>query len=177
MSLTTKILVSAPSDGKLDTRQVGLKNAIRRAIQRSGFELQEFGANGIPRRTTWTYENVEKVLRQCQGIAVLAFNIGTTSWSNGTSFGTISEYNHIEGTLALAQSLPLFVVTESNNATRGILYQSSAKYLILPIGATGQWVRTNAFKSDFEAWRQQVNARYHVFLGYSSGARTTASSV
>lgn len=177
MPLTPKIFVSVPSDNKLDQRQIKLKEAIRRALKRGGYDLNEFGKMGIPRRMPWTYDNIQGVLRRCQGAAILAFNVGSYQYRSGETVGAVSEYNHIEGTLALAQSLPLLVVTEEDNSDRGILRPTVAHYSVIPTTATSRWVLGKKFKTDLQAWSEEVNSRYHVFLGYSSGARTTAAEV
>ncbi len=123
------------------------------------------------------YESVQEVLRSCQGVVILAFNIGNYTYRNGDSVGVITEYNHIEGTLAIAQSLPTLAISEEANSMRGILASAVNHNLVIPVTAASQWVLRTEFKSEIEAWGNEIKKRYHVFLGYSSGARLTAAAV
>ena len=171
---STKIYVGVPFDDKLTPRQVAIKEAIYKIISDNGFEIQHFRQSGIIAGEGWSLENLENVLRRCQGVIILAFNIGRYQMLNGQDFGTSSEYIHIEGAYARAQSLPTLIISEESNPKRGIL-QSASTYI--PSDADTSWVNRKDFRDVFNPWCQQVRERCHVFLGYSSGARRTAQEV
>ena len=174
LPLPTRIYVGAPFTNKLDARQIALRKAIYKMITDRSFEIQHYRETGVIAASSWSLENLDMTLRRCRGAVILGFNIGRYKMLNSREYGTTSEYTHIEGAYACAQSLPTLIITELGNAQRGILTEAIA---FIPMGADENWLSTVEFESVFNAWCKKVNERYHVFLGYSTGARETAKNV
>ena len=183
MTQGCRIYISAPADSNLSQRQVEIKKSIIGAIRNEGFEPQEFLRSGIPMGMAWSFDRAEQVMSRCQGAAILAF----ARWlafpakeeppSEGSYLPLPSEYNHFEGALAFTRRLPRLVITDEQVRTAGItlLSQGPVIFWLEGFGAAGTdqaW-----FRDHFGLWVDQVRSRPHVFLGYCSGARSTATEL
>jgi hypothetical protein len=60
-----RVFVSATTNNRLDDRRRLLKAAVLGKIRQAGSEPQEFWESGIPENLAWSFENVDRVMRQC----------------------------------------------------------------------------------------------------------------
>lgn len=134
----------------------------------------------------WTVEKAEKLIRRCDGALVLALartyahivrpEQDEGEWSAGTPSGLPTPYNHLEGALALAQQLPVFILLEQDMDRTGI-FDSGIKPAPIPKTADSNWIDSELFKMHFEAWAVKVRERRDVFLGYCSKANNCAIEI
>lgn len=128
MKTKPRIFVSVPDDRHLDGRRKRLKKAIIRFIagqdyRMVGFEPEQFGAGLSKNLVDWTVDRADKLIRRCDGavVLVLARNHarvvdlgGKQKRQDRSALALPSSYNHLEGALALAQQLPVFILFEED---------------------------------------------------------------
>lgn len=176
-----RVYISVPLDGNLNPTQIDIKRRLVAMVVEAGLEPQAFGEPGFPgnraANLAWTFGSASQVMRQCQGAIIL----GLTRWDFLTDdyrFQFVTEWSHYEGALALERNLPTLMVKEAGVAERGIMYTGGGKNIVfVPPDADRDWLETPDFKSRFNAWLDEVTSRYHVFMGYSSGAAATAAAI
>jgi hypothetical protein len=174
-----RIYISAPVDKNLDQDQLAIKRAILGAIEKEGFEPQEFLASGIPKAMPWSFEQANQVMARCRGAAILAFArwYCTPSSGENVSIALPSEYNHFEGALAFSHRLPLLVITDQRIRTSGITLLHQVPVIFWPDAEGPEWISNASFLDRFGEWCNQVKSRPHVFLGYCSNAKDTANAI
>lgn len=172
-----KIFVSAPLNTNLSPAYLAIKKKIIERLEQWGFEPQLLGEQGISiaRSTNWNIDLVDQVMRYCQGAVILGFArwecLDNDQWRR---FAT--EFTHVEGAVALMRGLPTFIVKDNGVSERGILHNSQS-LVYMPPSADETWVDGDDFTRKLQYWRENVEKRYHVFLGYSSGATSTAVAI
>ena len=62
-----RVFVSATNNEGLDERRRLLKAAVIAKISEAGYEPQEFWESGLPENLAWSFESVDRVMRQCVG--------------------------------------------------------------------------------------------------------------
>jgi hypothetical protein len=195
MTQAYRIYISAPTDSNLSPEQLELKRSIIEAIRKEGFEPQEFFKSGIPKAMAWSFEKAELVMSRCHGAAILAFarwlayeRNPRSPWRTepaplsseeamAPSFYIPSEYNHFEGALAFTRRIPRLVVTDDRVRTAGITLLSEGPVIFWPEGYGSAGTNALWFRDQFDSWAADVRSRPQVFLGYCSGARSTASEL
>jgi TIR domain/CAP12/Pycsar effector protein, TIR domain len=172
-----RVFVSAPVDSVLDARQLAIKRGVLAALDKAGFEPQEFGASGLPAQMAWNFEAAREVMGNCQG----AFIFGFARWRVSTDAGLmtmLTEYNHFEGGLATSLELPIFLMAEAGVQQRGIVYPGGGKLIVtIPESADERWLESDSFTAHFQSWRAAVNTHANVFLASTSALRSTAAKV
>jgi hypothetical protein len=180
MTQAYRVYISTPADSNMSPEQLGIKRSIIRAIENEGFEPQEFLRRGIPQAMHWSFAGAESVMSRCQGAAILAFARWLVTSTVAEPAGSIflpSEYNHFEGALAFTRRLPRLIITDANVRTAGITLLSEGPVIFWPEGFGASGTGEAWFRSQFDPWAKQVRTRPHVFLGYCSNARSTASEL
>jgi hypothetical protein len=181
MTQAYRIYISAPADSNLSAEQLTLKKSIIGTVINEGFEPQEFFGSGIPQAMAWSFENAELVMSRCQGVAILAFARWLANDTNEAEPKTThylpSEYNQFEGALAFMRRLPRLVVTDRRVRTAGITLLSQGPVIFWPEGFGAAGTNEEWFRSQFDPWAAEVRLRPHVFLGYCSAARSTATEL
>ncbi len=178
MNPMPRIFISAPLDQSLNSTQIGMKEAITDKVKHAGFDPQEFNVSGLPAADMWTFENVEKIMRRCQGALILAFAkwkaVGTNQFATMLS----TEYNHYEGAVALAFDKETLIIRESIVEPRGITFHGGGLYILaIPANANSSWVDSREFKTHFDAWSKNIQNRHHVFFGYSGKGTDPANRI
>lgn len=172
-----RIYVSVANDKRLDERRRRLKAAILAKLRQSGCEPQEFMESGIPENLSWSFENVELVMRKCVGAAVIGFPRWTISEQSHET-GLISGYLHYEGAVALTHGLPVLLLAEQGAENRGIVWTGGGKILTyIPQDADEGWVSGADFTKRFNVWLRELGARRDVFLGYCSKSAGIAAQI
>jgi len=181
MTQAYRIYLSAPADSNLSEVQLDMKKSVISAIEREGFEPQEFFASGIPKAMAWSFEKAEMVMSRCQGAAILAFArwLATPAKQEETlqRIYLPSEYSHFEGALAFTRRLPRLVITDQRVRTSGITLLAEGPVIFWPEGVSAAGASEAWFRDQFNPWADQIRSRFHVFLGYCSEARSTATEL
>lgn len=136
MSIERRVYLSVTSSRNLGPRRRGIKAAIIKKIRDAGYSPQEFLEMGIAADLAWSFDNVDRVMRQCVGAMVLGFSRWTVS-DDGFTRRLISDYNNYEGAVALTLGLPLMIIAEEGVESRGIVWTGGGRTIThLPDDAT-----------------------------------------
>jgi CAP12/Pycsar effector protein, TIR domain len=161
----------------MDDFQKMVKSELLRAVCEAGFQPQEFLVSGLPARMQWTFDAANEVMANCEGALVLAMvrHLASDAWG---SKGISSEFNNLEGGLAIAQGLPLFVIAEHGVGQRGIVYLGGNRPIVTLSQSTDRaWFKSSSFSSYFDSWCRSVRSRHKIFLGYSSAMGETGVAI
>ena len=159
---TRRVFVSVTSQRHLDPRRRAVRDALIGRITAAGYQVEEFWQSGMAQRMAWSFDNVDKVMRECVGAVVVGFPRFVSASSPAVPM--VGEYNHYEGAVAMTHRLPLLLLAERGVADRGVVWTGGGR----PISSTPAWLDDPTFTRDFEGWRQEVGRRRDVFLGYCS---------
>jgi len=182
MSITRRIFVSLPADNWLTAAQNDLKWGVVERIEQLGYTPEIFtdptpGRISLSAGLSWSAANVEEIARRCHGAAI----IGLPRWIFEARDGWFlmpTEYSHYEGALARTLGLPILILAQDNLMKRAVFdWQFGSSMGIFPDGADRSWLNTNEFKVRFDQWRNQLEARRDVFLGYCGASSKTAKKV
>lgn len=173
-----RVFISVPSSGWLPAEQLDIKNGVIDRVRLAGFEPQEFLTSGDFTKLAWSHDNLQYRLGRCQGSVILGL-VRWEGWDiNKKQYKFNTAYNHYEGALALAKSIPTFILMHEHIYKAGIALKSRKQYFVkLPDKVNSSWLQTDQFLSKFNEWVDVVKKRHLVFFGYSSNARTTAAKV
>jgi hypothetical protein len=168
-----RVFISSPANTSLDERRRRLKDAVLAKIREAGYAPQEFFESGIPENLSWSFENLDRVMRKCVGAVVFGFPRWTVSGSR-----LLSAYNHYEGAVALAGGLPVLLLKEQGVEDTGVVWTGGGKMItFVPADADVRWAKGDDFTKRFKAWLRELDARKDVFLGYCSKSAGTAAQI
>ena len=182
MSVLRRMYVSVPGDSRLSESQIALKWAVIEAITNAGYVPEIFyserpQAGSLTYGRNWSFAECSAVMRRCVGAVI----IGLPRHQLATEDGPIrlpTEYAHIEGTLAVEQQLPTFLLSEAGISDRGLFFPGGAHLITsFPVGADGDWVTTPKFMNALDAFLTKVRDRRDVFLGYCGTSTGTALNI
>ena len=177
MTVKKRVFISSTTNARLDKRRLELKAAIVGKIQAAGYEPQEFWESGLPESLAWSFDNVDRVIRQCVGAVIFGF----PRWnlSDGSSERLlVGEFNHYEGAVALTHGLPVLLLKEEGVEDRGIVWNGGGKTITyLPKSAGLDWVQSNEFGKRFSGWLRELSARKDIFLGYCGKSAGVAAQI
>lgn len=161
-----------------------LRNALLKRLKLAGFQPQEFGVSGIPMDETldWSFSQAERVMCRCSGAMILVLPRWRMLAENGEPCWLPTEYNHVEGALALAQDLPVLIITTRSVFglfQRGIIGKGTGKFMGVapPDVDPVKWLKSDEFELLFDSWKSQVVQRRDVFLGYCGKANKAAQRI
>ena len=182
-ALTAKrrVYISMPGDLWLDQKQNEIKWGIVAEIEKAGYEAQVFvgprGGQGLPAGRGWTLADCKDVMRRCVGAAIIGF----PKWHftrDGKNVQLATESNHHEGAVAHTYGLPLLTIAEEHLERRLIFNPSAGLEIVfVPAHSDASWLSTTAFQGPFANWRQRLDRRRDVFLGYCSSSDGPASNL
>lgn len=116
-------------------------------------------------------------MRRCEGCVLLGF----PRWRINGNSGQIhlpTEFNHYEGAVAHTLGLPLLVLVQAGVLRRVVFDPSYKGYVgIIPDKPTSKWLTADAFQVPFKYWREQLELRRDVFLGYCSSSAAVALKI
>lgn len=174
--MNKRVFVSSTTNKRLDERRQLFKEAVLNKVREAGYEPQEFWESGIPENLAWSFENVDRVMRQCVGAIVFGFPRWTVAEPNETKL--VGEFTHYEGAVAVTYGLPLLLLREDGVEDRGIVWTGGGKTItFIPANADQKWVESPEFTKRFKAWLRELGARKDVFLGYCSQSAGTAAQI
>lgn len=179
MSVKRRVFISVTHDSYLDDRQNSVKWGIVQRVIDAGYEPHMFFtavppafAATVHREIPWTADKVKETIRGAIG----AVMVGYPRWKYGDD-AHASEFTHYEAGVAHSMGLPMFTVLEQGIRWRGAFDQSSAQICEVPRDADPSWLSSSYFEQCFSPWRAALDARYDLFLGYSSQAQGTAKNL
>jgi len=182
-----RVYVSSPNKEYLDDRQqrflAGILSRIKSSgyipLNQSGYFFSEHFSNERPLDIEISLNGMDMLMKQCQGVIVLAFAQWRVCDPLGKTIGfSPTENNHLEGALALSQGLPLLIIAEEAVMRRGIASIWGGRFIVnMPPNVELDWLDTDSFQQPFKEWQKKINSRRHVFLGYCGAARSLAGLV
>lgn len=173
-----RVFVSNQNPELLDARRRAVQDGIIAKIESLGLQPEIFFHAGTAASLSWSLPNAAEVMRRCVGAVVLGFRRWTLTEPGGGELGFVSEYAQIEGALATALRLPLFITVERGLVDRGITCTGAGHPLLfMPAEVDTVWLEGDAFRQRFGVWRDQIDQRADVFLGYCSKSRGTAQAL
>lgn len=177
MAIARRVFVSVSPRHKLDLRRQGIRQAVLDHIRKRGYDLEITLESGEAAAVSWSFENIERILRRCCGAVALAF----PRWSVSDAGSTVllaSEYVHYESAVANVLGIPLLVISERGLADRAATRTGGGSpILFMPSDADVPWVGSDAFNARFDVWDRQLKQRHDVFLGYCSKSKSTAQAI
>jgi hypothetical protein len=172
------VFVSVNSDRTLDPRRRDVKRSVLDRLTGEGFAPQVFFENGLPQDLSWSFDNVNNVIRRCVGAVVLGFPRWRVTPESGRPVKLVGEYSHLEGAVALVHRLPTLVAAEDGIEDRGIVYRGGGRLIVpIPQDATPANLFSGEFAKAFDRWLVDVRDRRDLFLGYCSKSAGTAAQV
>lgn len=181
MSITRRIYVSLPADPWLPANLNDLKWGIVDEIEKLGYTPEIFtnprGKPGLASPKAWNPRDADEIARRCVGAAVL----GMARWTFQDVQGEAllpTEFNHYEGALARTLGLPTLVLVQRNVRRRVVFDMSFGGYVgEFEPDADVRWLHCDHFRVPFLYWKNQLEDRRDVFLGYCSSSSTTAAAI
>ncbi|HSL02730.1 MAG TPA: nucleotide-binding protein [Nitrospiraceae bacterium] len=176
-----RIFVSLRADQWLTDHENETKWAIVSKIEALGYTTEVFldprGTTSLAASQAWSATECENVMRHCDGCAVLGFPRWRLT-QDEDSFWLPTDFNHYEGALACTLALPLLVLVQ-DGVQRRVVFDSSYKGYVgsIPNEPTTEWLNTRGFEVPFNYWKEQIDARRDIFLGYCSSSSATASKI
>jgi hypothetical protein len=155
--MTKNVLISVPFQNNLSIYQNRLKTEFLDKLAQDGITPHVFGEIGAVNTTkNWSIDALLNFMQGCDGVVVLGLI--------RHECGHVTEYNHMEGALALAYRLPLLVIHEEGALGGGILYKnltSNQTDIIptpaIPVNSPAGWFNTDAqFNTDYDDWRNSL---------------------
>ncbi|MGV3588884.1 MAG: nucleotide-binding protein [Adhaeribacter sp.] len=155
-------LLSFSEKQKEALKQLVITGNKQRAAKVSG--LSESAINDLVNQDTIFWKTVEKIrsiekeeaARHGSNIDVLA-----------------TQYNHVEGAIALSKGLPICLIRE-NGVERSGIFSSGIRPFVISDGHSLNWINETEFDEHIESWKKDVSLRRDVFLGYCSKANSSA---
>jgi hypothetical protein len=178
---TERIFVSLPADQWLTKQENNTKWAIVGEVEKLGYTAEIFldprGTHSLAAPLAWSAASCEHIMRRCEGCVVLGF----PRWRIPGDVGQIhlpTEFNHYEGAVAHTLGLPLLVLVQHGVSRRVVFDPSYKGYVgIIPNQPTPKWLKTKTFQVPFKYWRQELELRRDIFLGYFSSSANTARKI
>jgi hypothetical protein len=178
---TERIFVSMPADAWQTPQERQLKWGIVKRIEALGYVSEVFtdprGTDSVAASLSWSRDACEAVMRRCDGCVL----IGMRRWQmvqGGLHEALPSEFNHYEGAVALMLRLPLVSWVQQGVAPRVVFDRNVAGYMgNIPAAPSAAWFKSGEFTVPFEYFKQKLEARRDIFLGYCSAASPVAKAL
>lgn len=178
MDKKRRVFISFVNPDILDPRRKEIQEAFIGKIKELGFQPEMFFFTGSAASMSWSLSNLIEIMRKCVGSVIIAFPRWEATDAAGYESLVVSEYAQIEGAIATVLDLPIFIMAERGVADRGITWTGAGHpILYIPADASKDWIEKESFRQRFDLWLEKVNQRSDIFLGYSSKAKNTATSI
>lgn len=170
-----------PADHWLTSQENEVKWAIVSKIEKLGYTAEVFfdprGKTSVSASKAWSAVECEQVMQRCEGCVVLGF----PRWRFGQGnhqFALPTDYNHYEGALAHTLRLPLLTLVQEGVERRVVFDSSFGGYVgSIPANPSISWLKTKDFQVPFKYWKNELDARRDIFLGYCSASSPVAKKV
>src|SRR5262245_25319148 len=182
MSITRRVYVSLPADPWLPRNINDLKWGIVEEIEKLGYTPEIFtnpkGKPGLASPKSWNPRDADDIARRCVGAAILGMPRWVFADAQAQPALLPTEFNHYEGALARTLGLPTLVLVQKNVRRRVVFDNSFGGYVgEFDPDADVNWLHTDEFRVPFLYWKNLLDERRDVFLGYSSKSQATAANV
>ena len=177
-----RIYVSLPADPWLPPNLNDLKWGIVEEIEKLGYIPEIFtnpkGKPGLASSKAWNPRDADEIARRCVGAALL----GIARWQfqdvQGQPALLPTEFNHYEGALARTLGLPTLVLVQKDVRRRVVFDMSFGGYVgEFDPNANLSWLHSHEFRVPFLYWKELLDKRCDVFLGYCSSSAGTAAAI
>jgi hypothetical protein len=177
MSVARRIFVSMPTDRWLTPTQNRLKWGVVERVEQLGYTREVFvdptGRQSLAADQPWSVEAFEEIAGHCRGAVLLGFPRWTISATDRVWY-LPSEFCQYEGAVVRALGLPLLVLAQESLCKR-VVFDPGISYMgIFPDDADASWLDATEFTVPFEHWRQRLERRRDIFLGYCGASSETA---
>ena len=182
MTITRRIYVSLPADPWLPRNLNELKWGIVDEIEKLGYTPEIFtnpkGKPGLASPKAWNPRDADHIARRCVGAALLGMARWQFQDQDGQPALLPTEFNHYEGALARTLGLPTLVLVQRDVRRRVVFDMSYGGYVgeFAPDADLG-WLHCDEFRVPFLYWKNLLDERRDVFLGYCSSSATTAAAI
>jgi len=182
MLITRRIYVSLPADPWLAPNINELKWGIVEEIEKLGYTPEIFtnpkGMPGLASPKSWNPRDADEIARRCVGAAVLGMPRWNLQDAQGHPVLLPTEFNHYEGALCRTLGLPTLVFVQRDVRRRVVFDFSFGGYVgeFDPQANLG-WLHTDEFRVPFGYWKNLLDDRRDVFLGYCSSSERTADAI
>lgn len=182
LPITRRIYLSLPADPWLPPNLNELKWGIVGEIEKLGYTPEIFcnpkGTRGLASPIGWNPRDADAIARRCVGAAI----IGLARWRfqdvDGHQALLPTEFNHYEGALARTLGLPTLVLVQHDVKRRVVFDMSFGGYVgEIDPDADVKWLHSENFRVPFLYWKDLLDQRRDVFLGYSSKSEETADAI
>jgi hypothetical protein len=182
MPITRRIYISLPADPWLSRNLNDLKWGIVEEIEKLGYTPEVFtnpkGKPGLASAKAWNPRDADDIARRCVGAAVLGMPRWNFTDQEGNTALLPTEFNHYEGALARTLGLPTLVLVQKTVRRRVVFDMSFGGYVgEFSADSDLTWLHTDEFRVPFLYWKNLLDERRDVFLGYSSKSETTAAAI
>ena len=169
------IYASKPQERNLSSQQWELVKGILRRIESGDTRLMPDSPESATLVQGYEY------LHRSNGVLVIALSQWEAHRLHRDKTKNLvmpSEFTHLTNVMTMAAKKPLLVLREKTVAERGSLRRGYVHPVLdIPRSAYLEWLETFSFQGVFAEWLKKVKEHKHVFLGYSSQARDTASAI
>lgn len=181
-NITRRIYVSLPADPWLTPNINTLKWGIVEEIEKLGYVPEIFtnpkGKPGLASPKAWNPRDADEIARRCVGAAILGMPRWRFQDANGASALLPTEFNHYEGALVRTLGLPTLVLVQRDVRRRGVFDGAFGGYVgEFDDTADLQWLHTDEFRVPFLYWKNLLDERRDIFLGYCSSSAPTAAAI
>ena len=182
MSITRRVYVSLPADPWLPKNINELKWGIVEEIEKLGYTPEIFtnprGKPGLASPKSWNPRDADDIARRCVGAAILGMPRWVFADAESQEALLPTEFNHYEGALARTLGLPILVLVQKNVRRRVVFDNSFGGYVgEFNPDAGLNWLHTDEFRVPFLYWKNLLDERRDVFLGYSGKSSAIAANV
>ena len=188
---TRRIFVSLPADSWLSDQENETKWAIVKAVEDLGYQTEVFldprGRSSLAASQAWSASACDQVMRRCEGCMLLGFARWRFTSQTGSRWRFThksepvrlpTEYNHYEGAVARTVGLPLLVLVQADVLRRVVFDANYRGYVgVIPPKPSLAWLSDQEFLVPFKYWRDDLERRRDVFLGYCGSSCDTAGRV
>lgn len=182
MSIAKRIYISVPGDHVLNDGRQALKWAVIEDIARRGYIPEIFHserpyAGSLAAGRGWTFQECANVLKRCVGYVIIGLPRYVLS-SESRTFRMPTEYAHCEGSLGRMFDIPSLLLAEEGLEERGIFHWGGGQLITtFPQEGGKDWVSTDRYQTAFRLFKEKIDERRDVFLGYCSGSKGTAQLI
>jgi hypothetical protein len=182
MSIIRRVYVSLPADPWLPKNLNDLKWGIVEEIEKLGYTPEIFtnprGKRGLASARAWHPRDADEIARRCVGAAILGMPRWRFRDDHDKPVLLPTEFNHYEGALARTLGLPTLVLAQEGVLRRVVFDLGFGGYIgQFRADSDVAWLHSDEFRVPFGYWKDSLDERRDVFLGYCSASSATAESI
>jgi CAP12/Pycsar effector protein, TIR domain len=182
MTIAKRIYISVPGDHVLNAAQQSLKWAIIDDVIAQKYIPEIFHSErpypgSLAAGRGWTFQECGSVMKRCVGSII----IGLPRYVFAADERTLrlpTEYAHCEGSLGYIFDIPSLLLAEEGLEERGIFHWGGGQLITtFPQEVGKKWVSTDRYQTAFRLFKNKIDERRDIFLGYCSSSQGTAEII